>query len=346
MEHRDLTERQQAVLRLIIQQYIDAAAPVSSKLITDGSNLGVSSATIRNEMSYLEEMGYVMQPHTSAGRVPTEFGYRYFVEKLMEKVDLPEAEQRMITHQFHQSRLEVDQWLRLCAAVLAHSSSNASLVTAPKSSRCYVKHIELISIQAQVVLLILVLQGGTLKQQILALDTPADQDELSALARRLTDLWKKLSAEEIANKALTLDITLENVALEVHQVVVETMRRIDARRSSDTYHDGLLNALGQPEFKDREGVEQVIRALEERRFVEQLVSEALQHAGVQIIIGGEGKWEELSEVSIVLARYGIEDKMSGAMGVLGPVRMPYERTVSVVRYMSRLMSDLMSDLYS
>jgi len=126
MANSDLSDRQQAVLRLIIQEYVGSATPVSSKLVTDGSTLGVSSATIRNEMSALEEKGYLMQPHTSAGRVPTEAGYRYFVEKLMEKVDLPEAEQRMITHQFHQARLEVDQWLRLTAAILAHISSNAS----------------------------------------------------------------------------------------------------------------------------------------------------------------------------------------------------------------------------
>ena len=342
----ELTDRQQAVLRLIIKEYVESVTPISSKLLTDGSNLGVSSATIRNEMSALEELGYVMQPHTSAGRIPTELGYRYFVEKLMEKIDLPETEQRMITHQFHQSRLEVDQWLRLCAAILAHISSNASLVTAPKSIRCHVKHLELISIQDHVVLMILVLQGGTVKQQILSLETHIDQGQLSLLSHQVTDSWKGLDAADIALKLLPSEIILEAVAGRVQEVVVETMRRIDARRSSDIYRDGLLNTLSQPDFQARDGIAQIVRAIEERHFVEQLVEEALQHGGVKIIIGGEGKWEELSEVGIVLARYGVDSKLSGAMGVLGPVRMPYERTVSVVRYMSRLMSDLMSDLYN
>jgi heat-inducible transcriptional repressor len=124
------------------------------------------------------------------------------------------------------------------------------------------------------------------------------------------------------------------------------MRRLDARRSSDIYRDGLLNVFGQPEFKDHEGIRQIIRALEERRFVEQLVGQALERGGVQIIIGGEGKWEELSDVGIVLTRYGAGEEIMGVMGVLGPIRMPYERTVSVVRYMSQLMSDFVSDLYS
>lgn len=342
MANIELTDRQQAILRLITQQYVGSATPVSSKLIKDGFNLGVSSATIRNEMAALEEMGYLMQPHTSAGRIPTELGYRYFVEKLMEKVDLPDTEQRMITHQFHQARLEIDQWLRLSAAVLAHASSNASLVTAPKSVRCHVKHIELISIRDQVVLLILVLQGGTLKQQIFTLDTPVAQEQLSSLARQLTETWKGLDADEVAEAPLPV---ISDLAFKVSHEVTDTMRRIDARRSSDIYHDGLLNILSQPEFKDRDGIQQIVRAIEERRFVEQLVSEALEHGGVKIIIGGEGKWEEFSEVGIVIARYGVDDTIAGAMGVLGPVRMPYERTVSVVRYVSRLMSELIGDLY-
>ncbi len=342
MAQQELTDRQQAVLRLIIQEYIESATPVSSKLIMGSSNLGVSSATIRNEMAALEKLGYLAQPHTSAGRVPTELGYRYFVEKLMEKVDLPKEEQRMITHQFHQARLEVDQWLRLTAAILAHISSNASLVTAPKSNQCHLKHVELISIQDTTVLLILVLQGGTVKQQIMTLNSPVEQGELSILARQLTEAWKSKDADDIDG---TITPLLDALSQKVHQEVVDTMRRIDARRSSDVYRDGLLNTLDQPEFREKDGVEQIIRALEERHFVEQLVSEALHHGGVQIIIGGEGKWEELSEVGIVIARYGINDKITGAMGVLGPVRMPYERTVSVVQYMSRLMSELMGDLY-
>lgn len=329
-------------MRMVVREYIKSAAPIGSKTLVSEYNIGVSPATIRNEMARLEELGYLMQPHTSAGRVPTELGYRYFVEKLMEQVELPNEEQRMISHQFHQARLELDQWLRLSAAVLAHTSRNASLVTAPKSALCHFKHVELISIRDNSVLVVLVLEGGTLKQQILTFDTPVQQSELGALARQLTDLWGGLDFKAIlaASSSLT-----DEIALTVSDVVVDTMQRIEARRSSDIYRDGLLNTLNHPEFKNREGIQQLIRVLEERQLVDQLVGEALQHGGVQIIIGGEGKWEEFSEVGIVLARYGVEDGVTGAMGVLGPLRMPYSRTVSVVRYMSHLMSNLISDLY-
>lgn len=337
-----LSERQQNILRLVVEEYIKTAAPVSSKTIATEYTLGVSPATIRNEMALLEESGYLSHPHTSAGRVPTELGYRYFVEKLMEQTELPSAEQRMISHQFHQARLELDQWLRLSAAVLAHTSRNAALITAPKSTQCALKHIELVSIRDNTVLLVLVLHGGTLKQQILTLDSPVEQDELSPLAHRLTELWAGLNADSILISASTLT---NEIALAVSDVVVDTMQRIEARRSSDIYRDGLLNTLNHPEFRQREGIQQIIRVLEERQLVDQLVGEALQRGGVQIIIGGEGRWEEFSEVGIVLARYGVEDEVTGAMGVLGPLRMPYSRTVSIVQYMSGLMSNLISDLY-
>lgn len=331
------------MLRCVVKEYINSATQVSSKSITTHYDLGVSSATIRNEMAALEELGYLHQPHTSAGRVPTETGYRYFVENLMSQDVLSNSEQRMISHQFHQSRLEVDQWLRLSAAVLAHSSQNASLVTAPKSGHCRLKHIEIVSIQETTALLILVLQGGTLKQQILSLEQPFTREELSVLAHQLTDLWSGLEANSVVEASLNLT----GLAALVSEVTVSTMNRIDARRSSDVYRDGLLNVIDQPEFREHQEIlQQTIRALEERWLIEQLVEETLQQGGIQIIIGGEGRWDELSQVSIVLTGYGIANQVSGVMGIVGPMRMSYGRSVSIVRYMSNLMSDLIRDLYN
>lgn len=340
-ESEELTQRCQTILRLVVSDYINTATPISSKAISERYNLGVSPATIRNEMAVLEEQGYLTHPHTSAGRVPTEKGYRYFVEKLMGESHLSSTERRTISHQFHQARLELDQWMRLSAAVLAHNAQGASLVTAPKSLRCQVKHLDLISIRDEIVLLILVLQEGTVKQQILTLDAPMSQDELAPIARRLTHLWS--GCDQIA-VAATFD-GLMDFERQVADVVLDTIRRLDARSSSEIYRDGLLNVLSQPEFVQSESAQQVVRVLEERQLVETMVSEVMQRGGLQIIIGGEGRWEELSEVSVVLARYGIDDQATGALGVLGPIRMRYGRAVSVVRYVSQLMSDLISDLY-
>ncbi|MGQ9502836.1 MAG: HrcA family transcriptional regulator, partial [Anaerolineae bacterium] len=153
----EMTPRCQTILRLVISEYIRTATPVGSKAIRELYHLDVSPATIRNEMAWLEERGYLTHPHTSAGRVPTEKGYRYFVEKLMGESDLPTAERRTISHQFHQTQLDMEQWMRLAAAVLAHRARGAALVTSPRSAPSSLKHVELISIRDTLALLILVL---------------------------------------------------------------------------------------------------------------------------------------------------------------------------------------------
>ena len=337
----DLTDRQEKILSGIIREYISTGNPIGSKKLVDMYNLDVSSATVRNEMSTLEATGFLMHPHTSAGRVPTEKGYRYFVQKLMGETQLSSHEKLMIEHQFHQARLELDQWMRLSAAVLAHTTQTASLITSPKVSSCQLKHLELISINDNIALLILVLKEGTLKQQILTLDAPYTQDELRSVSRHLTDLWANNTAPEISASAPILN----DLSAQVANIIIDIMTRINARKSSEVYHDGLMHIMEEVDISQSQVVHQVVRIVEERNVVEKLVGHTLDQNGVQIIIGGEGRWDDLSQVSLILSRYGTESGIVGALGVVGPIRMPYGRAVSIVRFMSRLMSDLMIDLY-
>jgi len=171
----ELTPRQQAILRLVVHSYVATAQPVSSKSLIGKGMLNVSSATIRNEMAALEEMGYLTHPHTSAGRVPTDQGYRYFVEHLLGDVELPNDEQNTIRHQFHQAKLEMSQWMQLASAVLARATRSAALVTAPRIETPRIRQLTLISTQAHLVLLVLVFQGGTVRQRMLMLREPMDQ---------------------------------------------------------------------------------------------------------------------------------------------------------------------------
>lgn len=336
-----ITKRQQQILKIIIREYIHTGQPVGSKTLVKNYNLDVSSATVRNEMAALEQQGYIAQPHTSAGRVPTEAGYRYFVRKLMGETELPANEQLMIRHQFHQARLELDQWMRLSAAVLAHTTGNASWVTSPKIRECRLKHLELISIHEQVALLILILKEGTIKQQILNLELPHTQEELRSISHHLTDLW----ADDDVNAVTATKPGLSGLSARVCEVVLDTMHRLNMRETNDMYHDGLLHIIQDTEWSHHDVLQQVIRVLEERQLVEQLVGQAIKERGVQIIIGGEGIWDDLSQVSIVLSRYGIDDGATGVLGVMGPIRMRYGRAVSIVRYVSYLMSDLLVTLY-
>jgi heat-inducible transcriptional repressor len=337
----ELTERRRAVLGLVVRQYIATATPVGSKAIVEQYGLGVSSATIRNEMAYLEEQGYLTHPHTSAGRVPTEKGYRYFVERLMGEAELPLAEQRTIRHQFHQARLDLEQWMRLAAAVLARTARSTSLVTAPTVARCHFKRLELIAAHGSRILLVLVLREGVIKQQALTLIHPVAQEELSQVADRLNGLLAGLSADQIAASAYHLTPLEEQIA----KLVVRTMEEAEARSSSEIYHDGLMNIFRQPEFSETENVRPIIRILEEQSLLEAILAEVLSSSGVQVIIGGEGRWHELSECSVVLAPYGEAGRAVGALGVLGPMRMRYGRAISTVRYVADLLSDLIYDLY-
>jgi heat-inducible transcriptional repressor len=336
----DLTKRQEQILAYVVQAYVENAQPVGSETLRK-RGMGVSSATIRNELAELEESGYLTHPHTSAGRVPTEKGYRYFVESLMEEFELPPVEQRMIRHQFHQVTLDVDQWMRLAAAVLAHASHSTALVTAPQSTRCRFKHLQLVSISDQVALLVLVLQDGTVKQQMLAIAQSLSPEELARTSNRLNDHFAGLSAEQIRAYSLALS----PLEVGVVSVVVGLMQQIDHRSSHEIYRDGIVDILRQPEFSAIARMQALLEMLEQRHFLEEMLSEWAPERGVQVVIGGESQRDEMTDYSMVLSRYGLPGEATGVVSVLGPLRMQYARTIGVVRYVSSLLDDLMARMY-
>jgi heat-inducible transcriptional repressor len=332
----ELTSRQQLILGLVVREYIATAQPVGSRAI-EGLGLGVSSATIRSEMGLLEELGYLTHPHTSAGRMPTERGYRYFVERLMRESQLPVDEQRMIRHQFHQVGVDLEQWMRLAASVLARASESAAVVTSPRTELCRLKHVELIALHESMALLIVVLEGGIVRQQMLALEEPTNQETLSQIANRLNDQCSGRSAMRVAACRPLLGAAEQRIL----GVVVEIMKCVDDQKNMHVYRDGLVNILHQPEFSEGDSARQIVQVLEDRTSLEQLLTEMLEVGGVQVIIGGEGRWDDLRECSLVVAPYGA----TGALGVMGPMRMPYSRAISTVRYVATLMSDLFAELY-
>jgi heat-inducible transcriptional repressor len=334
---QSLTERQERILDLVICSYIETGAPVGSQTLVERFEIGVSSATVRNELAALGELGYLVQIHTSAGRTPTEMGYRYFVQKLLGEFRLPLHEEQMIRHQFHQSRLDLNQWMQLAAAILAHTSHGASFVTAPQRRVNRFKHVQLISTQDRLVLMIVVLMGGDVTQQMLTLAEPLSQERLSAVADRLNDLYGNASGEEIAALAKNLD-TLES---EVTRLILDLIKRMDGRAINKFYRDGLVNLL------EDAGTRQAVRVLEERNLLADVISgtQFAGNRGVQVLIGGEGRWEELKDCTIILSRYGVMEQFSGTVAVIGPTRMPYARNVAAVRYVADLMSGLVYDYY-
>ena len=339
-----LTSRQRTVLGLVVREYVSSASPVSSRTLVERYRLGISTATVRNELAQLEELGYLDHPHTSAGRVPTHQGYRYFVERLLGEVGLPLHERRTIAHQFHQARQDLEQWMPLATSVLARTAHGAALVTAPQAIESRYKHLQLISTQGRLVLLILVLRGGTVKQQLLTLVEPVSQRPLDEISDRLNQLCNGLSVDEIQARVNALPL----LEADIVGLVVDIMHRTDVHTAEVVYHDGLSEVLQQPEFAEGEQAQGLVRVMEERSFLGAVLADALgpEVGSVRVLIGGEGRWDELRACSLVLARYGVTGFVTGALGVVGPTRMFYGRAISAVRFVAGLLSDLVYDMYA
>lgn len=340
----DLTDRQKTILMLLVRDYIESAQPVGSLRLVELYHLDMSSATIRNEMAALTELGYLRQPHTSAGRVPSEDGYRYFVSQMMHQAELPEAVQHTISNQFHQSPPEVEQWMTLAASVLAHQSQAVSLVTAPHAEKSRLKHVELISTQGRQVLMVLVMLGGEVSQQILTLAEPVTQEQLSKATLRINQSFQGRTIDEIS----ALPAHADALETDIITLITQVMRRAADRVSGNMYYDGLSNVLAEPEFNVSDEARRALRLFDERSSLQELLSRTVLNSGlgsVQVLIGGEGNWDELRQCSMVLARYGVVGHVTGMLGVLGPMRMSYNKTIPTVRYVAGLLSELVNDTF-
>ncbi|MDP9363053.1 MAG: heat-inducible transcriptional repressor HrcA [Chloroflexota bacterium] len=342
---QSLTERQRAILRLIVHEYVATGRAVGSKALTERHRVGYSPATIRHEMADLESAGFVQHLHTSGGRIPTDQGYRYFVHHLLGDVELPFGEQIMIRHQFRQVELQLEQWMELAATVLAEASGTVSVVTAPRSATARLRHFELLALQPRLGLLILVTTDGAVRQAMVRWPDEAEQETLSRLADALVLDARGLSAEEVAGRA---DGT-SGLARVVLDQIAAALRGMDAAERTEVRHSGLENILAQPEFSgDLAEAQGLLALLRGGGFLGALLP-ALDVAagpGVRVFIGDENPTDELRRFGVVVSTYGVDGEVTGVLGVLGPTRMAYGRSISSVRYMARLMSDLVADLYS
>jgi len=345
-----LSLRKQQILRALVEEYIHSATPVASETLVRKYSLSFSSATVRHELAGLEEAHLIYQPHTSAGRVPTDLGYRYFVEYLMEESALSLNEQRLIRHQFYQVQDQLDQWVRLTASVMARLLHSAAVMTPPRADVGRLKHFEVLSVTDLSAHLVLVLVDGAVKQQRLLLDAPIDQEELSASAARLNKLLQGKSAKQVEALLEQYDFSA------AEHLICSTILRILEQHGDPLgdvfYREGVVNILEQPEYSRMgpeearsERVRKVMEVLEQHRFLPALASHLRESDGVQVLIGGENQWDDMRDVSLVVARYGQEGKIGGLLGVIGPTRMQYGRAIAVVRYMTQVMNELLAEVY-
>jgi len=342
--------RSQAILRAVIEEYVSTAQPVASQALVDRYGLGVSSATVRNILAELEAAGLLTHPHTSAGRVPTDAGYRFFVESIADAVPLPAVEQLMIRHQFGQVEFASEHWFRLAATTLASVTRSAGLATPAKPRDAHIRRIDLVAINERMASLILVLREGAIKQALITVDgdDAIDQPTLNAVAARLNERLVDMTASraEARNAALDADDRVDALARRVGDRVVKVVREYDAEAIEEVFSDGLLNVMEAPEFAQSDKLRRVFNALENRAYLGQLVGSVAGSGSVQVFIGHENQPLEMRDVSLVLAPYGRPGRAIGVVGVLGPTRMSYSQAIGTVRFVSGLMNELVDHLYA
>ncbi|HZT08439.1 MAG TPA: heat-inducible transcriptional repressor HrcA [Chloroflexota bacterium] len=337
-----LSPRRGQILKLVVEEYVSTAQPVSSDALVRKYVPRVSSATVRNELAALEGYGYLYHPHTSSGRVPSDRGYRYYVESLMGGARLGEMEARMISHQFHQIELNVDEWLRLAGAVLSSHVRNPVMIWPPVSRTSIVRHIDFVPIGVGLVLLVVVLQSGMVRQQVLRFPDDDTPESLSDLAREWNAVYVGRSSAEI--RRVEPPHEHQQLRRSIIALLDEADREFIAR-SGDVYISGISYMAAQPEFETRDQFRPVVEALEHHAFLPSLMEPLLQSDGVYVAIGQEQPIEPLRDCAIILATYGRQGDMLGVVGVIGPTRLPYWRTVPMVTYTAGMLDQLLASTF-
>lgn len=334
-----LTDRRSAILGLVIGEYIETAIPVSSRALVKRHDLAVSAATIRNELARLEEDGYITHPYTSAGRIPSDRGYRHYVEVLMSEEPVGTDEQRTIEHQLHQVRGGLDEWLSLTATILAGAVESFAVVTRPRGNDSRLKHAQLVELHGDLVLLVAVMDDGRVRQSVLSLTQPRTQQQLNVIAEQINQLLNNADGKSALDTAKTLEHTDEAMIV---NAIAELIG--EQRIAEETYLGGLQSVLQQPEFSEvgrlREAVDR-LNAYDVRGLVDMAGNAEIGET--RVLIGEEHGDAAMRDWSVVVTSYG-DDEATGTIAVLGPRRMQYQRSIPRVRYVASLMSSLLQDV--
>jgi heat-inducible transcriptional repressor len=333
-EQIPLASRKEQILRAVVSDYTVTGIPVGSQLLAAKYFVALSSATIRNELADLVGTGYLQQPHTSAGRIPTDRGYRYFVDI-----------RRAARQEFERAPHHLEGILELSAMVLAQITENVSLVTAPQANESRIKHIDLVSMDPQSVLMILVLEGNLLRQEVLALPRPVSQDDLSKMASLLNQEVRGATGDDLGARLDGLG-PQELEQRHIVERIAESIRRYDSQRQTAVLHDGVRNLFRQPEFLDVSRLEELLELLEEGAQLSAALQQVAFEKDVEVIIGRENPSTELRECSLVLTTYRMSERARGTIGVIGSTRMRYGQVVARVRLVSQLTSEALERLAS
>jgi heat-inducible transcriptional repressor len=336
-----MENRKQAILRAVVQEFTTSAVPVGSQALQSRYFVNLSSATIRSELAELADLGYLTQPHTSAGRVPTDSGYRYFVDFLMDVEPIPERIRSFIQEELRDAPADVQGMVERVAMTVAAVTQNASVASAPQGALAKIKHVDLVSLEPNEVLMILLLEGNLLRQQVVNTSQPATQAQLTRMAAKMNGSLAGKASDEARRSYDAAPLGLEK---ELLGRVIAVLDLYEKGSESLVVHDGVRNLLRQPEFAESSRLHQVLEVLEETRYLTILLRQLIGESDLQIVIGSENASSRLQGCAVVLTTYGPTDRLKGVVGVVGPTRMAYSQTVARLQAVARGASERMSEL--
>jgi heat-inducible transcriptional repressor len=336
-----MEDRKQAILRAVVHEFTTSAVPVGSQALQSRYFVNLSSATIRSELAELADQGYLTQPHTSAGRVPTDSGYRYFVDFLMDLEPVPDRVRAYIKDEMRAAPADVQGMVERVAMTVASVTQNASVASAPQGALARIKHVDLVSLEPKEVLMILLLEGNLLRQQVVNTTETATQAQLTKLTARLNTSLAGQASDEARRH---YDAAPLGVEKELLGRVIAVLDLYEKGSESLVVHDGVRNLLRQPEFAESSRLHQVLEVLEETRYLTVLLRQLIGESDLQIVIGSENASSQLQGCAVVLTTYGPSDRLKGVLGVIGPTRMAYSQTVARLQAVARGASDRMAEL--
>ena len=330
----DLTERKLKILQAIIADFVRTAEPVGSRTISRNYELGISPATFRNEMSDLEEMGYLTHPHTSSGRVPSEKAYRLYVNEMMGKKELSEAEKNMIAQQLYDNVTELDNLIERAAHVLSEITNLTAFALSPGKELDKLRYVNLLPVDTRTVVLMIVSESGKVSNTTVQLDRPVNEETLRILAKNMTYNYSGKTLSE----ALKMDIIknfredAEAMAMFQNNVMPGFLRTLENMLNVNLYMDGLTNIFSIPEYSDIEKARSFFEVLDRKEEIRRKLID--RGDGMIITIGGENEDADLSDCSVVTATYHVDGRLVGKLGVIGPTRMKYDEVTSVVEFLT------------
>lgn len=342
----ELDERKQQILKAIINNYFETALPVGSRTISKQYNLGVSPATIRNEMSDLEELGFIIQPHASAGRIPSDKGYRLYVDMVLQ---LQKAEYRKLVYleELKVSAGRIEDLLKVIAKKLAEETNYATLISTPQYKKTRIKNIQLVEVSSQDLLVIVVAERNQVKDYIIHLEQAINQDLLTKLSVCINNELKGMCLEDIdldcIHRIKGNDKQEQQIMKEVLDVIFHAIRQMD---EADIFTYGASNMMKLPEFQDVSKASSIMKALEQEEILEDIINTTFENedGSVKIVIGEENNIKDLQDLSLITTSYHINGEKAGAIAIIGPKRMDYENTISNLRTLIKDIDELLTQL--